>query len=141
MPSISTQKRPTVKINGTGVLMTRVVMAVHLGRPIEAHEDVHHAKCRNERCVEPAHLVVIPTADHRAHHGTERRLEVCPRHNVAYSRRDRSGKPHFRACEAEASAAWRRRNPDYRPILTEEQRLRRNERALARYHAERRTAA
>lgn len=35
-------------------------MAVANGRPIEADEDVHQAKCRSVRCVEPTHLVVIP---------------------------------------------------------------------------------
>ncbi len=50
------QKRPNVKVGGTQVKATRVVMAVHLDRPIEANEDVHHAECRAVRCVEPAHL-------------------------------------------------------------------------------------
>jgi hypothetical protein len=106
-------------------------MAAHLGRPVERHEDVHHARCRNVRCVNPDHLQVISTAEHRAHHGAARRLEVCPRHGTPYERRDRLGRPHCRKCEAQASVRYRRSHPDLhkqRPPLTEEQRLRRNER-------------
>jgi hypothetical protein len=111
------------------VKASRVVMAVAIGRPIEADEDVHQAKCRSVRCVEPTHLVVIPTADHSAHHAQERRLERCPRHGTPYARRDR-WRHHCRQCDAEAGARYRRRHP--RRILTEEQRLRRNERARPR---------
>lgn len=70
------QKRPSIRVGGAEVKAARVVMAIHVGRPIEADEDVHHAKCRNGRCVEPTHLALITAADH----GAERRLEVYPRH-------------------------------------------------------------
>jgi hypothetical protein len=136
------QRRPSIRVGGGDVKASRVVMAAHIGRPIEAHEDVHHSECRNGRCVEPTHLVVIPTADHRAHHGAERRLEICPRHNIPYGRRSADGRPACLPCQTQASARWRRRHPDYRrPALTEEQRLRRNEQALRRYHEKRRAAA
>jgi hypothetical protein len=136
------QIRPNVTTpGGSQVRVMRVVIAVHLGRPVEAWEDVRHAGCRNVRCTEPSHLEVIAAAEHVVHDGAERRLERCPRHDIPYSRRDRAGRPHCSRCEAEASAAWRRRNPDYRRPLTEEQRLRRNERALRRYHEKRRAAA
>jgi hypothetical protein len=61
------KKRPCVGVGGIAVKATRVVISAHIGRPIEADEDVHHAKCRSVRCVEPSHLQVIPTAAHRAH--------------------------------------------------------------------------
>lgn len=85
-------------------------MAVAIGRPIEPDEDVHHKECRNVRCVEPAHLVVIPAADHRAHHAAKRRREVCLRHNRPYDRRDpRTGWPICFVCRREANARWRRK--------------------------------
>jgi hypothetical protein len=66
-------------------------------------------------------------------------LEICPRHNIPYGRRSADGRPACLPCQTQASARWRRRHPDYRrPALTEEQRLRRNERALRRYHEKRR---
>lgn len=100
-PLTPSQRRPSVSVGGAEVKAARVVMAAHIGRLIEADEDVHHVKCRNGRCVEPAHLVVIPTADHRAHHAQERRLELCSRHGTPYDRRDRWGRPRCRKCQAE----------------------------------------
>jgi hypothetical protein len=125
------RKRPSITMRGrTTVIATRVVMAAYLGRAIEPDEDAHHSQCRTGRCVEPTHLAVIPVAEHQADHGAERRLEVCPRHNRQYDYRDRWGKPHCRKCQAEADARFYRRHP--RPPLTEEQRLRRNERTRLR---------
>ena len=54
-PLTPSQKRPCVSVGGADVKASRVVMATHIGRQIEADEDVHHAKCRNGRCVEPTH--------------------------------------------------------------------------------------
>jgi hypothetical protein len=90
-PLAPSQKRPCVGVGGIAVKATRVVMAVHLGRPIEADEDIHHERCRNGRCVKPLHLAVISAAAHMAHHGAERRLERCPRHGTPYERRDSWG--------------------------------------------------
>jgi hypothetical protein len=92
-------------------------MAAHLGRPIEPYEDVHHEKCRTVRCVEPEHLAVIPMADHQAHHGAEKRQELCSVHGTPYDRQDSRGFNVCLKCRAEASARWRQRNP-----LTEDQR-------------------
>jgi hypothetical protein len=61
------------------------------------------------------------------------RLQICPRHQTPYDRRDRRGTPHCRKCEAAASARYRRNHPDKRrPPLTGEQRLRRNEQVRLR---------
>ena len=74
-------KRPTVRLQETHlVVATRVVMASHLGRPIEPDEDVHHANCRTLRCIAPEHLAVISAAEHQAHHRADKRGTICPRH-------------------------------------------------------------
>jgi hypothetical protein len=130
------QKRPNVKIAGAQVRVTRVVMAVHLGRAIEPWEDVHHEKCRTGRCVEADHLNVITAADHRAHHAEERRQALCPRHGTPYDYLNVNGWNRCRKCEAEASARYRQRHPNKRrPPLTEAQRPRRNERSRDRRKA------
>jgi hypothetical protein len=120
------QERPIVTIPGRQQMQAaRVVKAIAIGRTIEADEEVHHAECRNVRCVEPSHLVVLSAADHQAHHAAERRQERCSVHNIPYARRNAKGWGICRKCAAEASARYYQRNPP-KP-LTEAQRLRSNE--------------
>ena len=57
------------------------------------------------------------------------RLELCPRHGTVFAR-SRTGRPYCSKCQAEAGVHYRRRHP--LRLLTEAQRLRRNERSRLR---------
>lgn len=86
-----------------------------------------HARCRNTRCVEPAHLVAIPEADHRVYHAAAQRQEQCSVHRRPYDRRDpKTGRGVCLPCHRESAARRRAAHPP-KP-LTQEQRARRNER-------------
>ena len=101
--------RPYIEIPGRQqALAARVVAAVHLGRPIEPDEDVHHS-CHNRRCVEPTHLVAQPHVDHSNHHAAELRQTHCSVHHTPYDRVDARGWGVCWACRRAASAAYRAR--------------------------------
>lgn len=96
------QTRPCIGIPGRRkVLAYRVVAAVMVNRPIEPDEDVHH-RCENPRCVEPDHLIVQLSDEHRAHHAEERRQTHCSVHGTPYDRVEARGWGVCLACRREA---------------------------------------
>lgn len=77
-----------------------------LVRPVLDNEDVHHERCRETRCANPAHMEPQDRREHRGHGARDR--THCPKgHPLSgpnvYHRKDRPGR-ECRACRRERDA-------------------------------------
>ncbi len=69
----------TVKIDGKTKLKHRHIMELHLGRPLEAGEQVHH-RDENIRNNDIGNLVVMTAKDHIAEHKQKHPLQSTCQH-------------------------------------------------------------